>query len=151
MTQVTVTARRKNRCAKKKRFPLVRKSISTSRNESPFFLRFHKRQKKNYRWQKLMKNGEKMVSSSQKINLPLATISFFFLFCFLLIPIMVSTNSKIALNKKTASNRKKSAYTSRMKDIETYISIIRKNYFHFKESLKIILKMVSTRRIMVSI
>ena len=43
---------------------------------------------------------EKIVCTSWKISFPLARMSFFSQNCFFLIPVMVSTSSKIALTKK---------------------------------------------------
>ena len=65
---------------------------------------------------------KKMVFISQKISCPLATISSS-LDCLLLIPIMVSTSSQIALTKKILFPLSRiSVSTSRMKDIEKDVS-----------------------------
>ena len=53
--------------------------------------------KKNYHWQESLKNKIKIVSTSQKISLPLARISSFFKTVSPLTPIMASTGRKIAL------------------------------------------------------
>ena len=45
----------------------------------------------NYHWQESLKNGKKMISTSQKNSYPLARMSSLSQNCFLLIPIMVST------------------------------------------------------------
>ena len=76
-----------------------------------------------------------MVSTSQKIICPLARISSSLENYLLLIPITVSTSSKIALTKKILfSLSRKSVCTSRMKDIEKYVSTLRKSCF-FLENL----------------
>ena len=75
-----------------------------------------------------------MVFTSQKISCPLARISPF-LDCLLLISTMVSTSSKIALTKKILFPlSRKSVCTSRMKDIQNYVSTTRKKCF-FIENL----------------
>ena len=56
--------------------------------------------KRNYHWHEFLKNEEKMISTSQHIRFPLARMSSFFQNRFLLIPMMVSTSSEIALIKK---------------------------------------------------
>ena len=90
---------------------------------------------------------EKMVSTSQNVSCPLASISSFFKNCFLLITIMVSTSRRLALTKKILFPLgKKPVCTNRMKNIEKYATIIRESCFYFKKSLKKLQKSVSTSR-----
>ena len=90
--------------------------------------------KKTITGRSLWKIEKKMVFTSQKISCPLARISPF-LDCLLLISIMVSTSSKIALTKKILFPlNRKSVCTSRMKDIQKYVSTTRKKCF-FTENL----------------
>ena len=57
--------------------------------------------------------------------------------CFLLITIKVSTSSKKFLTKKILFPlARKSVCTSWMRDIEKYVSILRKSCFHFKNLWK---------------
>ena len=49
------------------------------------------RRKINYHWQESLKNGEKMISTSQRNSCPVARMSCFSQNCFLFILIMVST------------------------------------------------------------
>ena len=70
-----------------------------------------------------------MISSCQKISSILAII-------FLLILIMVSTSSGIVLTKILFPPGRKSVCIGRMKDIDKYVSAIRKSCFHFKKYLK---------------
>ena len=84
---------------KRKRFPLARKSVSTSRNKRFHWkIRFCKTEKKlaklSEKWR------EKIVSTSQKIICPIERMRSFYENCFLVIPILVSTSCKIALTKK---------------------------------------------------
>ena len=108
------------------------------------------RRKKTITGRSLRKMEKKMASSSQKIRYPLARISSFIENCFLLIPKMVSTSSKIAFFIKILFPQgRKSFCTSRMNDIEKYVSTISKNFFHCKKFLKNRKKLVSTSRNMV--
>ena len=78
-----------------------------------------------------------MFFATKKISCTLARISSFFQNYFPLIPIMVSTSSKIALTKKILFLLgTKSVSTSWMKDIEKYVATIRKSCCYFKKSLK---------------
>ena len=78
-----------------------------------------------------------MFFATQKISCPLARISSFFQNYFLLIPIMVSTSSKIALTKKILFLLgTKSVSTSWMKDIEKYVATIWKSCLYFTKFLK---------------
>ena len=90
--------------------------------------------KKTITGRSLWKIEKKMVFTSQKISCPLARINPF-LDCLLLISIMVSTSSKIALTKKILFPlNRKSVCTRRMKDIQKYVSTTRKKCF-FTENL----------------
>ena len=80
---------------------------------------------------------KKMFCTAQKISCPLTRITSFFQNYFLLIPIMVSTSSKIVLTKKILFLLgAKSASTSWMKDIEKYVATIWKSCLYFKKFLK---------------
>ena len=93
---------------------------------------------------------KKMVSTSQKISCPLARISSFFENYFLVITIIVSNSNKIILTKKILfPPGRKSVCTSRIKDIEKYVSNIGKHGFHFKNIWKNRKKLMSTGRNMV--
>ena len=81
---------------KRNRFPLVIKSVSTSLNEG---FRW-KRRKINYHWQESLKYVEKNDFHQPENQLSTSKKSSFSQNCFLLIPIMVSTSSEIALTKK---------------------------------------------------
>ena len=79
----------------------------------------------------------KIISTGRKSSFPPARISCFFQNCFLLIPIMVSTSSKIVLTKKILFPLgAKSVSTSWMEDIEKYVTTIWKSCFYFKKFLK---------------
>ena len=74
----------------------------------------------------------KIISTGRKSSFPPARISCFFQNCFLLIPIMISTSSKIVLTKRILFPLgAKSVSTSWMKDIEKYVTTIWKRYFYF--------------------
>ena len=69
---------------------------------------------------------KKMIFTSQIFSSSLARISSF-LGCLLIIPIKVSTSRKIAMTKEILFPlSRKYVYTNRMKDIEKYVSTIRK-------------------------
>ena len=82
---------------------------------------------------------KKMFCTIQKISFPPARMSSFSKNYFRLIPVMVSTSSEIALFPLG----RKSICNSWVKDIEKYVSAIRKSCFHFK---KYLMKLVSTSR-----
>ena len=147
---VTVSTRRKNLGTKK--------LVSTSKNHfhQPACLHFplpmkdfiekdiSTRPKKTITGRSLLKMEKKRVLTSQKIRCPLARISSF-LDCSLLIPIMVATSSKIALTKKILFPlSRKSVCTSRMKDIEKYVSTYGKIASFQKTSKKKSKKQVPT-------
>ena len=88
-----------------------------------------------------------MVSTSRNISCPLAIMSSFSQNCLLLIPIMVSSSSEISLFLFPLG--RKFICTSRVKNIEKYVSTIRKSCFQFKKSLKKLKKLVSLSRTMV--
>ena len=112
------------------------KSVSTSQNEQFSWKARSTRRKKLLLAGASKKWKEKMVSTSQKISCPVARISSF-LDCLLLIPIMVSTSSKIALTKKILFPlSRKSFCTSRFKDIKKYVSTIQKNCFSLENLWK---------------
>ena len=110
---------------------------------------FHLEQKlwtkeNGFHWQKIRFH----FSTSRKISCALAIMRSFsqncFLFFFL---IMVSASSEIALTKKILFPiGRKSICANRVKDIEKYVSTIRKSCFHFKKSVKKMKKLVSTSR-----
>ena len=93
---------------------------------------------------------KKMACPSRKTSCPLARMSSFFENCFLVILIMVSTSSKMALTKEILFPQgRKSVCTIRIKDYEKYVSTIRKSCFRFKKFLKKSPKLVSTSKNMV--
>ena len=74
------------------------------------------------------KGRKKMFSTSRKISCPLGRMSCFSQNCFLLIPIMVSSSSKIALTKNTVSTRQKisSFFENRFPPIPVMVSTSQK-------------------------
>ena len=101
-------------------------------------------------WQGSANYEEKIVFTCREISCPLAIMSSFSQNYSLLIPIMVSTSTEIALAKKILFLLgRKFIFTSQVKDIEKYVSTIWKSCFHFKKSLKILKKLVSTSRNMI--